>query len=98
MFGLRVIQESETSILLGFGESMLVLRPDPEPGRISHFVFGIDGFDAASLEARLKAEGLAPQKDDASFHVRDADGLDVQVGDRALGLSSGIVENEFRMR
>jgi len=96
MFGLRVIQESETGILPGFGESMLVLRPDP--GRISHFMFGIDGFDAASLEARLKAEGLAPQKDDASFHVRDADGLDVQVGDRALGLSSGIVESEFRMR
>jgi catechol-2,3-dioxygenase len=97
MFGLEVIQESESSVLLGFGESMLVLRPDPKPGTISHFMFGIDGYDAATLKARLKAEGLHPQQDSDSFHVRDPDGLDVQVGDRMLGLL-GFVENGFRMK
>ncbi|WP_420996278.1 VOC family protein [Cupriavidus sp. 30B13] len=98
MFGLRVIQESEQSVLLGFGDSMLVLRPDPRPGTISHFMFGIDRFDAASLAARLRAQGLDPQADSDSFHVRDPDGLNVQVGDKGLGLSEGIVENGFRMR
>ena len=97
MFGLKVIQESETSVLLGFGQSMLVLRPGPNPGTISHFMFGIDGYVAPDLEARLKAEGLDPQKDSDSFHVRDPDGLNVQVGDRMLGLS-GLVENGFRMK
>ncbi len=97
MFGLRVIQESKDSVLLGFGQSMLVLRVDPKPGTISHFMFGIDGFVASDLEARLKAEGLDPQKDSDSFHVRDPDGLNVQVGDRKLGLS-GLVENEFKMK
>ncbi|WP_454719822.1 MULTISPECIES: VOC family protein [Cupriavidus] len=98
MFGLRVIQASEQSVLLGFGDSMLVLRPDPRPGTISHFMFGIDGFDAASLAARLRAQGLEPQADSDSFHVRDPDGLNVQVGDKGLGLSEGIVENGFQMR
>jgi len=97
MFGLKVIQESESSVLLGFSESMLVLRPDPKPGTISHFMFGIDGYDAAALKARLEAEGLDPQQDSDSFHVRDPDGLDVQVGDRMLGLV-GFVENGFRMK
>jgi catechol 2,3-dioxygenase-like lactoylglutathione lyase family enzyme len=98
MSGLRVIQESEQSVLLGFGESMLVLGADANPGTISHFMLGIEGFDAASLAVRLRAEGLDPQRDDASFHVRDPDGLNGQVGDRGLGLASGIVETGFKMR
>ncbi len=97
MFGLTVIQESKESVLLGFGESMLVLRPDANPGTISHFMFGIDNYNADELAARLRAEGLEPQKDSDSFHVRDPDGLDVQVGDRMLGLR-GLVENGFRMK
>jgi hypothetical protein len=76
---------------------MLVLRPGPNPGTISHFMFGIDNYDADALETRLKAAGLDPQKDSDSFHVRDPDGLNVQVGDRMLGLK-GLVENGFRMK
>jgi len=97
MFGLSVIQKSADSVLLGFGQSMLVLRSGPDPGTISHFMFGVDGFVAPELEARLRAEGLDPQKDSDSFHVRDPDGLNVQVGDRMLGLA-GFVENGFKMK
>jgi len=97
MFGLKVIQESADSVLLGFGESMLVLRPGPNPGTISHFMLGIDGTATPELAARLTAEGLDPQQDSDSFHVRDPDGLDVQVGDRMLGLA-GFVENGFKMK
>lgn len=97
-FGLRVIQENPESVLLGFGESMLVLREEGAPGTVSHFMFGIDFYDAAELRARLSAVGLEPQEDLESFHVRDPDGLNVQVGDRGLGLSAGIVENGFKMR
>jgi catechol 2,3-dioxygenase-like lactoylglutathione lyase family enzyme len=97
-FGLRLIQESAESVLLGFGESMIVLRLEGTPGTISHFMFGIDGYDADALRAELVATGLEPQKDSDSFHVRDPDGLNVQVGDRGLGLASGIVENGFKMK
>ncbi len=88
-FGLRVIQESEQSVLLGFGESMLVLRRDANPGTITHFMFGLEHFDPAGLKARLREQGLDPQRDSDSFHVRDPDGLNVQVGDRGLGLATG---------
>lgn len=97
-FGLRVIQESEQSVLLGFGDSMLVLRPDADAGTISHFMFGIGQFDAATLEARLREQGLEPQKDSDSFHIRDPDGLNVQVGDKQLGLAMGIEQNGFVLR
>jgi hypothetical protein len=50
------------------------------------------------LQAYLLAQGLDLQKDSESFHVCDPDGLNVQVGDRKLGLSSGIVENGFKMK
>jgi catechol 2,3-dioxygenase-like lactoylglutathione lyase family enzyme len=96
-FGLRIIQETDQSVLLGFGESMLVLRADAKPGTVSHFMLGVERFDAAALEARLKERGLEPLKDSDSFHVRDPDGLNMQVGDKGLGLSSGIAENGFKM-
>jgi len=98
VFGLRVIQESEQSVLLGFGESMLVLRLDANAGTISHFMFGIEQFNAATLKARLLEQGLEPQKDSDSFHIRDPDGLNVQVGDKQLGLAKGIEENGFTIR
>ncbi len=84
-FGLRLIQESAQSVLLGFGESMLVLRVDDRPGTVSHFMFGLDRFDASELEARLRAQGLDPQRDSDSYHVRDPDGLNVQVGAKGSG-------------
>jgi hypothetical protein len=40
---------SVQSVLPGFGESMLVLRPDSQPGTVSHFMVGFDGFDAERL-------------------------------------------------
>ena len=98
LFGMRVIQQSEQSALLGFGDSMLVLREDPNPGTISHFMLGVDRYNEEALKAYLRTQGLDPQKDSESFHVRDPDGLNVQVGDRKLGLSSGIVENSFKMK
>lgn len=67
-------------------------------GTIPHFIFGVDHFHAATLEARLREQGLDPQKDSDSFHVRDPDGLNVQVGDRGLGMSLGIVKNSFKMK
>jgi hypothetical protein len=57
-----------------------------------------DRFDAEELKTRLADQGLQPRRDAESFHVRDPDGLDVQVGDKGLGLSTGIVENGFKLR
>lgn len=98
MFGLTVIQQSDDSVLLGFGEGMLVLRVGDNPGTISHFMFGVRQYDEEALRQHLLDNSLDPQKDLESFHVRDPDGLNVQVGDPALGLGAGIVENHFKMK
>jgi catechol 2,3-dioxygenase-like lactoylglutathione lyase family enzyme len=90
LFHLRVLQASERVALLGLGRSLLVLRPAPVPGLIPHFMLGVARYDAAALEARLRSFGLEPRKDLDSFHVTDPDGLDVQVGDKDLGLDPGI--------
>jgi hypothetical protein len=66
MFGPRVIQESEESVLLGFGEKHAGVAVGCEAGTFSHFMFGIEQFDAASLEAGLREAGLEPQKDSDS--------------------------------
>ncbi|CAG9166522.1 VOC family protein [Cupriavidus pampae] len=98
MFGLTVIQQSDDSVLLGFGEGMLVLRVGDNPGTISHFMFGVRQYDEEALRQHLLDNSLDPQKDLESFHVRDPDGLNVQVGDPALGLNAGIVDNHFKMK
>ncbi|MBB3181639.1 VOC family protein [Variovorax sp. Sphag1AA] len=98
LFGLSVIQQSASSVLLGFGTGMLVLREDPNPGTISHFMLGVEHYDEQALKTHLLAQGLDPQKDLESFHVRDPDGLNVQVGDSLLGLAAGIAENGFKMK
>lgn len=98
MFGLTVIQQSADSVLLGFGHGMLVLRQGDDPGTISHFMFGVQRYDEEALRRHLLDNGLDPQKDLESFHVKDPDGLNVQVGDPQLGLRAGIVENHFQMK
>ena len=60
LFHLRVLQESDKVALLGFGRSLLVLRPAPVPGVIPHFMFGVARYDAAALEARLAPSASSP--------------------------------------
>jgi catechol 2,3-dioxygenase-like lactoylglutathione lyase family enzyme len=57
LFSLRVIQRSDESVLLGFGESMLVLREGPNPGTISHFMLGVDPYNEEGLKAHLLSLG-----------------------------------------
>ena len=87
---MRVLQTSDKVALLGFGRSLLVLKPASVPGVIAHFMFGVARYAAAALEARLGSFGLDRRKDLDSFHVTDPDGFDGQVGDRDPGLDPAI--------
>jgi hypothetical protein len=49
-FRLRVIQESDQSVLLGFGENMLVPGSDATARTVPHFMLGVDHFHAASTD------------------------------------------------
>jgi catechol 2,3-dioxygenase-like lactoylglutathione lyase family enzyme len=85
VFGLTVGLETDKESALRFGDCGLIIRPSQQkPGTITHFMLGINGYDAEGLSAHLKSFGLEPRKDQDSFHVKDPDGLDVQVGDKDM--------------
>ena len=77
---------------------MLVLRVDPKPGTISHFMSGIDGFDPEQLRTRLADQGRSlagmPR---VSMSATRTDWTSRWDG-KGLGLSTGIVENGFKLR
>ncbi|HEV2387227.1 MAG TPA: VOC family protein [Candidatus Acidoferrales bacterium] len=89
MFGLTAIEEKkEVAVLVlpqaGIRGPRFIFRPGPRPGVITHFMLGVDQFNAGALAADLKRHGLDPRKDFSSYHVKDPDGLDVQVGDKNM--------------
>src|SRR5262245_23440497 len=77
LFGLTPEQDTDSVAVLAFGNTVLVLRPGRNPanaGQISHFCFGVKGFNMAEAEAELKKRGLNPRKDNQSYHVTSPDG------------------------
>ena len=93
VFGLTVTMQNDKSSALLFGNTGLILRRGEKPG-VTHFMFGINDYDADGLAGTLKARGLDPRKDQDSFHVKDPDGLDVQVGDKDMRGTSQAPEGQ----
>ena len=57
-----------------------VVNPDGRPGDIDHFGIGIDDYDAARVEAQLKAAGLTQVRNaGTSVFVADPDGTMLQI-------------------
>jgi len=87
VFGLAVLVQGDDVAVLGFRSgdtsTTFVLRTSQKP-ELNHFMFGINNFDAEALLAYLKGSGLEPRTDVSSFHIKDPDGIDVQVGDLSL--------------
>ena len=93
VFGLTITMQNDKSAALMFGNTGLILRHGEKPG-VTHFMFGINNYDADVLAAALKAHNLDPRKDQDSFHVKDPDGLDVQVGDKDMRGTSQAPEGQ----
>ena len=79
LFGLTPEREEKDVSVLAWGNSTLVLRPGANPGRITHFCFGVKDFQKATAEPELRKRGLDPRPDNDSFHVKDPDGVDIQI-------------------
>ena len=62
------------------GKVIVSLRQEPPAGRVDHWAFRIDGFNAEAATPTLKAHGLSPDnKLEYGFYVRDPDGVVVQM-------------------
>jgi catechol 2,3-dioxygenase-like lactoylglutathione lyase family enzyme len=82
-FGMKLAQQSETIHILSVGDGFFGIEQKPDVAALDHFDFGIEGWDAAAMRAKVKAAGLkltsGARGDEESFKFNDPDGFVVQV-------------------
>jgi catechol 2,3-dioxygenase-like lactoylglutathione lyase family enzyme len=82
LFALRPLSEDKPHNILRLGDQRVIvsLRQDTPHGTIDHFGVGLQNFDKPALTRELQQRGLTPQEDwEYGFHVRDPDGVPVQM-------------------
>ena len=75
-----------------WGSAIFKQAPAPQVATVDNLCFVIQPWSAATVQAELKSRGLSPVADNdgrgfESFHVKDLDGLDVQIAN-----GSGLVK------
>jgi len=82
-FGMKLAQQSETIHILSVGESFFGIEQKPGGAALDHYDFGLQGWDAKAMRAKVAAHGLSitpgSRGDDESFKFNDPDGFVVQV-------------------
>src|SRR5882762_3488941 len=84
MFGFSVVSRADPEIVrLGNGRILVSINHGPPAGQIDHFAIGIARFNAQSGARYFAQRGATPlQGDYAGFHIKDPDGINVQVSQR----------------
>ena len=90
LFGMKVTNDDgKTQCRLAFGNNLIIprnaaSRPGGKVG-IDHIAYTLAGWDTdksvkPAVEAELKKRGLEIRTTEGSFHVKDPDGFEVQMG------------------
>jgi catechol 2,3-dioxygenase-like lactoylglutathione lyase family enzyme len=90
LFGMKVTNDDgKTQCRLTFGDNIIIprnaaSRPGGKVG-IDHIAYTLAGWDTdksvkPAVEAELKKRGLEIRTTEGSFHVKDPDGFEVQMG------------------
>jgi catechol 2,3-dioxygenase-like lactoylglutathione lyase family enzyme len=89
LFGMKVSRDDGKQCRLSVGESLLVVRnassrPSDTKG-VDHIAYSIANWDTdkkvkEAVGAELKRRGLEVRETTGSFHVKDPDGFEVQMG------------------
>jgi len=88
LLGMKPSDDDGRQVRLTFGadETCLVPRTaregSPVP-RIDHIAYTLERWDKDAVKAELERRGFTPRLDNNSFHVKDPDGFDVQIGARS---------------
>jgi catechol 2,3-dioxygenase-like lactoylglutathione lyase family enzyme len=87
LLGMKVVQDNGKQALMKFGDSLLIARKTLDPNGkpyVDHICYTIADFDEGALKAELERRGLNPKLDTGggqhTFHVKDPDGFDLQIG------------------
>jgi catechol 2,3-dioxygenase-like lactoylglutathione lyase family enzyme len=80
-FGMPLKQHSEKTHILGVGTSFFGIEQKGTPAELDHIDFGIAGFNADAVLAKLKARNLKVQEGGTkeSFKFWDPDGFLIQL-------------------
>ncbi len=79
-FGMPLVQSSPTIHILAVGDGFFGIEQGDQPPKVDHFDFGIEGFDADDVIAKLKGRNLTPiGTGKESLKFRDPDGFLVQL-------------------
>jgi catechol 2,3-dioxygenase-like lactoylglutathione lyase family enzyme len=80
-FGMPLKQHSAKTHILGVGGSFFGIEQKGDTAALDHYDFGISGFNADDVTAKLKARNLKPEQGGSkeSFKFRDPDGFVIQV-------------------
>jgi catechol 2,3-dioxygenase-like lactoylglutathione lyase family enzyme len=82
LFGFTVVSEDKNNeiVRLGITKTLVSLHHKSPTGIVDHFAIGVDHFDKESVTRDLKLRGAIPEENiDAGFHVKDPEGLSVQI-------------------
>ena len=82
LFGFSIVSEDKNNeiVRLGINKTLVSLHHKSPTGIVDHFAIGVDHFDKESATRELQMRGAIPQENiDAGFHVKDPEGLSVQI-------------------
>lgn len=82
VFGMTPVSEDKPNQILRLGtkRTIVSLRHENTSGLIDHFAISVENFNREAVTERLKQHGLTPQQNvQFGFHVKDPDGVVVQV-------------------
>ena len=81
-FGLKILNEDKANEIVRMGVTSIIvsLHHKAPMGIVDHFAIAIDGFDRDSATRTLQRHGLTAETNlDYGFHVRDPEGIPVQI-------------------
>ena len=82
IFGLTILNEDKANEIVRMGVTNIIvsLHHKAPMGIVDHFAIAIDNFDRDSATRTLQRHGLTPESNlDYGFHVRDPEGIPVQI-------------------
>ena len=82
LFGFTVVSEDKPNeiVRLGVGKPLVSLHHKSPTGLVDHFAIGVEKFNKEAVTRELKARGVTPEDNlDAGFHIKDPEGMSVQI-------------------
>jgi len=82
IFGFTILSEDKPNeiVRLGAGKVLVSLHHKSPTGIVDHFAIGVEKFNKEAVTRELKERGATPEDNlDAGFHIKDPEGISVQI-------------------